>query len=130
MLTEKVNKHHNGQTLHLPVAFIHAQGDVTLSQSCLPTTVHKNGTTTCDVVATNLGFDPQVVDLKSTTDSKFDIQSAVGATKVNNDTARKDNVTLAGAAPGVPSVASVPGGSPAGGYLPLSLFDIADPDRR
>ena len=121
VLTEKVKKHHRAQTLHLPVAFIHQQGVVELSQSCLPTTVNKNATTSCDVVATNLGFDPQVVDLKSTTDSKFDIQSAVGATKQNSHTARRDNVTLAGAAPGVPSVD--PGSSPAG-YLPLSTFGI------
>ncbi len=120
ILKEKVKKHHRAQTLHLPVAFIHQQGAVELSQSCLPTTVHKNGTTTCDVVATNLGFDPQVVDLKSTTDSKFDIQSAVGATKIDNDTARRDNVTLAGATPGVPSVA--PGGL--FGYVPLDAFGI------
>ena len=92
-----------------------------LSQSCLPTTVHKNDTTTCDVVATNLGFDPQVVDLKSTTDSKFDIVSAVGATKHGSDEARLDNVTLAGATPGVPFL------EPLGfeGYLPLDIFGIA-----
>ena len=120
VLKEKVKKHHKAQTLHLPVAFIHQQGVVELSQSCVPTTVHKYSTTTCDVVATNLGFDTQVVDLKSTTDSKFDIQSAVGATKVNNDTARRDNVTLTGASPGVPFL------EPLGfeGYLPLSIFGI------
>ena len=122
ILRQKVKPHHARQTLHLPVAFIHQQGDVSLSQSCVASTIHKNGTTSCGVVATNLSFDAQVVDLKSTTDSKLDIVGAVGATRQGKHTARRNNVTLVGATSGVPSVA--PGPSPAG-LLPLGVFGIA-----
>jgi hypothetical protein len=109
-----------GQTLHLPVAFIHTQGVVTLSQSCTPASVARNATTSCDVVATDTGFDSQVVDLQSTTNSRIDIVGATGAT-LGTDSASVTGVTLDGAASGIPSVA--PGVSPAG-YLPLSLFGI------
>ena len=109
-----------GQTLHLPVAFIHQQGAVTLSQSCVPDTVALNATTTCDVVATNMGFDSQVVDLESKTDSEIDIVGATGATLVNG-VASVSGVTLDGASPGVPSVD--PGAL--FGYIPLSAFGVA-----
>jgi hypothetical protein len=113
----------NGADLHLPVAFIHTQGAVSLSQSCIPDSIVKNATSTCDVVATNQGFTAQAVDLTTTVDSKLKILSATGATVASNGkSATLDGVTLAGAAPSVPSVA--PGTTPAG-FLPLSLFGIA-----
>jgi hypothetical protein len=111
-----------GKTLHLPVAFIHTQGIVTLSQSCLPSSIAVGATSTCDVAATNQGFEPQTVSLSSSVGPRLKILSATGATLANK-VVTKNNVPLDGAHPGVPDVA--PGSSPAGGYLPLSLFGIA-----
>jgi hypothetical protein len=113
----------NGPDLHLPVAFIHTQGAVTLSQSCIPDSIVKNATSTCDIVATNQGFTAQTVDLSTRVDSKLRILSATGATVAGNGrSASLDGVTLAGAELGVPTVD--PGPSVAG-YLPLDAFGIA-----
>jgi hypothetical protein len=121
VLRQKVRPHQPRQTLHLPVAFVHQQGSVELTQSCVPSSVRKNRTTSCDVTATNMSFDAQVVDLKSKTGKKLNIVAANGASLQDKDHARVDNVALAGATAGVPSVD--PGESPAG-YLPLSLFGV------
>ena len=113
----------NGPDLHLPVAFIHTQGAVTLSQSCIPDSIAKNATSTCDIVATNQGFTVQTVDLSTTVDRKLRILSATGATVAGNGkSAHLDDVTLAGAELGIPAVD--PGPSVAG-YLPLDAFGIA-----
>jgi hypothetical protein len=114
-----------GATLHLPVAFVHTQGVVTLSQSCTPDTIAITALSECDVVATNQGFESQAVSLSSTVNHRLKIVGADGATIApNGKSATGPSVTLAGAQPGIPSVDVVPGGSPAGGYLPLSAFGI------
>jgi hypothetical protein len=109
----------HGATLHLPVAFIHTQGEVSLTQSCAPGAIPVGATTQCSVVATNLGFEDQTVDLTTTVNNKLKILSASGATLVNK-TVRLQNVTLAGAELGIPDVAP---GSLAG-YIPLALFGV------
>ena len=106
---------------HLPVAFIHTQGDVNLSQDCAPTTIANGATTTCVIEATNNSFGETVVDLDTTTPSGLPIQSATGATLVNDKHARLHDVTLSGAQPGVPAIAS----GELFGYLPLDAFGIA-----
>ena len=72
------------------------------------------------MTATNNSFDEQTVDLESTTDNHLDVVSATGATKVNKNLVRKDDVTLAAATVGVPSVD--PG--ELFGYIPLDAFGI------
>jgi hypothetical protein len=109
-----------GPVLHLPVAFIHTQGNVTLSQSCWQTSIPKNRATSCDVSAVNKTFDDQVVTLDSTVSSRLRIIGANGATIVNDRFARLRNVTLTGAKPGVPSVAA----GDLFGYIALSGFGI------
>ncbi len=109
-----------GATLHLPVAFVHTQGIVTLSQSCLPASIAVGATSTCSVVATNQSFDAQTVSLKSSVGPRLKILSASGATLANKVVTLND-VELAGAQVGVPDVAP---GSLAG-YLPLDAFGIA-----
>jgi hypothetical protein len=108
-----------GKTLHLPVAFVHTQGIVTLSQSCLPASIAVGATSTCDVAATNQGFDPQTVSLTSSVGPRLTILSATGATLANK-VVTLNNVTLDGAHPGVPDVA--PGSL--FGYIPLDAFGI------
>lgn len=110
----------NGATVHLPVAFVHAQGTVSLSQSCTPSTIALRATTRCDVAATNQSFDAQTVSLQTKVNDRLKIVRASGAT-LGNGVARLTYARLAGARPGVPSVAS--GAGPAG-YLPLDAFGI------
>jgi hypothetical protein len=111
-----------GATLHLPVAFVHEQGAVELSQSCVPDTIDVGATSVCTVVATNQDAEDQAVSLSSAVDNKLKIVDADGATvSTNGKRATGPSVTLAGNSPGVPSVD--PGASPAG-FLPLSLFGI------
>ncbi|MGH3384946.1 MAG: S8 family serine peptidase, partial [Nocardioidaceae bacterium] len=113
---------HGGPDLHLPVAFIHTQGDVNLTQTCTPPTIHERGVSDCTVEAVNNSFDEQVVDLDTFTDRALRIVDADGAAIVDSRHAMRHNVVLAGAEPAVPAVD--PGASPAG-YLPLDGFGIA-----
>ena len=111
------------RNLHLPVAFIHTQGDVDLTQACNPTTVAiKAGVrqTECTVQATNNSFDEQVVTLDSTTPANMRVVSGSvsGATQVGPGEVHAE-ATLAGAAPGVPSV-----GPPGFGYFGLEQLGV------
>jgi hypothetical protein len=108
-----------GATLHLPVAWVHTQGDVNLSQSCSPATIQLRGLSTCTIEAANNSFDDSIVDLDTFTSDELHIRATQNAQFINRHHARRHNVTLSGASPGVPSVD--PGASPAG-YLPLDLF--------
>ena len=111
---------------HLPVAFVHTQGDVNLVQSCDPTTVElakPRNETACTVEASNNTFDDQTVTLDSTLPANMQIVpgSVVGATQTGPRTVHAE-AELAGAAPGVPAVDPPSEGA---GYLPLSAFGIA-----
>jgi hypothetical protein len=107
--------------LHLPVAFIHTQGAVTLSQECAPTTIKQQQTSTCEITATNGTFGDETVDLRTRTSSNLPISSATGATVVDENHAQALGVALAGNQPGVPSVD--PGSL--FGYIPLDAFGVA-----
>jgi hypothetical protein len=56
-------------TLHLPVAFVPKQGQVSLTSSCSPASIPKGGQSTCTVTATNNSFTDTTVNLKTTTSS-------------------------------------------------------------
>jgi subtilisin family serine protease len=104
--------------MHLPVAFIHTQGAVTLAQECAPTTIPQQGLSTCEITATNGTFGEETVDLRTTTSNNLPIVSAAGATVVDETHAQALDVVLAGNQPGVPSVD--PG--ELFGYIPLDAF--------
>ena len=106
-------------TAHLPVAFIHQQGSVALTQTCDAASVKVGHKATCTVSATNNDFASQTVDVTTSVTKRLKLLTATGAT-VRHGVA-KASATLAGALQGVPSVA--PGVSPAG-YLPLDLFEV------
>ncbi|HEX6197057.1 MAG TPA: S8 family serine peptidase, partial [Jiangellaceae bacterium] len=107
-------------TQHLPVAWDHTQGGVNLTQTCDATSVPIAGDATCTVVATNNSFDPQTVDLATTTNTNLLITGVDGADRKNARRVELDGVTLSAAEPGVPALS--PGPNPAGQWLPLSLF--------
>jgi subtilisin family serine protease len=105
-------------TLHLPVAFVTKQGDVSLTSSCTPTSIAVQQTSTCTVTATNNSFTNTTANLRSIADVNVLISGANGATVVNPLLAVKNNVALPGAQAGTPSIA--PG--TIAGYIPLDLF--------
>ncbi len=90
--------------LHLPVAFVPAQGDVNLSQSCTPLTIPLKGTSECVVVARNDAFADTFVDLRTRVDNRLRITGTEGAALIDNRTAELNNVLLSATVPGVPSV--------------------------
>jgi subtilisin family serine protease len=106
--------------LHLPVAFVTKQGDVSLTSSCSPTSIAVQQTSTCTITATNNSFTNTTANLKSIADINVLIASANGATVVNPLLAVKNNVALPGAQPGTPSIAPDPGNVI--GYIPLDAF--------
>lgn len=111
-----------GPNLHLPVAFIHTQGNVNLAQTCWQTSIKKGMATVCDISAVNNTFEEQTADLDSRVSARLKIIGQNNATIDDPRHAHLHGVLLAAAQPGVPSVA--PGASPAG-FLPLSIFGVA-----
>jgi hypothetical protein len=107
--------------LHLPVAFVPQQGDVSLASECLPSTIGQFDTSTCTITAHNKTFTNTVADLRTTTSSNLPIVSATGAVKTSPFSADLAGASLPGAVPGTPSVA--PG--ELFGYIPLASFGIA-----
>ncbi|MEU2200736.1 S8 family serine peptidase [Isoptericola sp. NPDC019482] len=95
----------------IPVAFVPTQGNVAVDQSCDEASIRAKQDVTCTVTATNLSFNDQSVT--STTTGEGALKGLRTVTS-----------TLAGAELGVPSVADVPDGAPAG-YLDLEAFGIA-----
>jgi subtilisin family serine protease len=116
----------------IPVAFKRQQGVVTLTHSCSPTTFARNtGSSHCTVSATNLSSIAATTDIivreKGVTKAKADNlrYTNIGApgSPIGTDAGVRWHGTLSASVP--PTVDSItPGGSPAGGYLPLSLFGV------
>jgi hypothetical protein len=110
----------SGMTQHLPVAFVHAGGNIGLSQDCAPTTIPKGTTATCEIEATNNSFGDTVVDLDTDTSPGLPIVSVSGAIRVTDRHVQLHDVELAGAQAGIPAVA--PG--ELFGYQPLDAFGV------
>jgi hypothetical protein len=117
----------------MPVAFFKRQGAVTLSHTCSPTSIPRGTSASCEVRAQNLAPVEAVthVDVTSPDPSAVGVRNASAATNpTSSGTLTPDpdrgfdwDGTLSPAiAPTVDSI--TPGGSPAGGYLPLSLFGV------
>ena len=115
---------HGAISAVLPVAFDRAQGKVTLSHTCDATDLARNVSTTCTVQATNLAPVASTVSLDVSAPRHVTI-SDVSAPGIPSSGGIHWSGVLAGAlAPTVDSIAPAGGTSPAGGYLPLSLFGI------
>ncbi|MFC6017743.1 S8 family serine peptidase [Plantactinospora solaniradicis] len=107
--------------LHLPVAFVPQQGDVTLATTCTPDSVAWLGASTCTVTAENTSSRDTTADLTTTTTAHLPVQSASGAKVVNPLRVERKNVSLAGQQAGVPSLGP---GSVAGEWIPLSELGV------
>lgn len=118
----------------IPVAFFVQQGGVKLTHTCSPTSFPRGSSSACEVVVQNLSpVDAQThLSVESPNPSSLGIRNAAatlnpdssGTLTTGPDRGFSWDGTLSGSvAPTVDSI--TPGGSPAGGYLPLSIFGIA-----
>lgn len=105
----------------LPVAATIGQAEVSLAQSCTPTTIKRFATTTCSVTASNTLPVPAQVSMQTL--GTMWAQSATAPATRTWFGAGWSGTLAAAVAPEVTGIA--PGASPGGGYLPLSDFGIA-----
>jgi hypothetical protein len=110
--------------LRIPVTFVRAQAVVTLAKVCDPAVFPQGSATACTITASNTSFSDASVSVTDSVPARLKVLpgTVVGATSVLGNAVGFVG-TLAGGEP--PGVAIGPGSSPAGGYLPLSLFGIA-----
>ena len=114
-------KQSNGsRELHLPVAFFRRQGDVTLAQTCTPSSiVLQTGRSDCTVSVHNPTLTPADVSLVSETSTNMRVLDATNA-EVHGPRKVKASTTIAPRQPDAPTIA--PG--TIAGYLPLHLFGV------
>jgi subtilisin family serine protease len=118
--TIHLNGGRNVPALHLPVAFVPKQSDVSLVQSCSPASIQQRATSACTVAATNNTFSDTTVDISTEVGRGLRVAGTDGGQQTGPRTARLPDVHLAGRQPGVPSVD--PGSL--FGYLPLDQFGV------
>jgi len=116
----RIKRANSAQKAHLPVAWIHTQGTVALTQSCAASQLQVGAETTCTATATNNSFDDATVDLDTFSSSNLSIVGASGANVVDSHHASLQDVVLAGASAGVPSVDD----GELFGYIPLDAFGV------
>ena len=108
--------------MHLPISIVRRQPAVTLDKACNPSVIRRNDVTTCTITMTNTAFDDANVALTDNLPKGLTLVagSVVGATPSGNGLGFTGSLAAV-----VPATVSVQAGdSPAGGYLPLSIFGI------
>jgi subtilisin family serine protease len=121
----------NGHNAVLPVTVVRGQGPVTLAKNCTPASVALNGTTHCTITAGNTQFTSANITIDDTLPNNLSILPASITGASQNGNGIHFSGSLAGATPPQVTAATCGICSPAGGYLPLSLFGtppIAAPD--
>jgi len=112
-----------GNKLTFPVTLVRGTGPVPLTKTCAPASFAVNTNTTCTLAISNPQFTDTNASLTDKVPSRLKVVagSATGGATISGNT-----VSWSGTVPGstAPDVAIAPGSSPAGGYLPLSLFGI------
>jgi subtilisin family serine protease len=110
-----------GSDLHLPVAFNRAQGQVSLNQTCDPTTIPlETGRSTCEVTIQNNSLQDTSVVSRSRLTSNLRLTAVNGATQVSPREAVA-TANLTGRELASPTIA--PGASPLG-YVPLDALGV------
>jgi hypothetical protein len=109
----------------LPVAFNKTQGSVALAHSCDLTEIARRATTDCLVTATNLAPTEADVSLKVRAPAKLRISDVAAPARPDGNGWAWVGSLAPALAPTIDSISDADGSSPAGGYLPLSLFGIA-----
>lgn len=109
-----------GNKVVVPVAANVGEAEVSLTQTCDPTTIKRNATTTCTVTAANFLPVPVKATINVAANPLLQVKSVTAPAK-RAPLGAKWSGTLDPALP--PTITGVaPGDSPAGGYLSLSLF--------
>lgn len=121
----------------IPVAFFARQGDLTLAQSCDPASIGVGASSTCTVTAENTVPADAVTTITEMTPNASrlpfkDVQVAsldrasTTSLQVNGVNGYTWTGTIQGTvAPTIEAITLTPGGTPAGGYLPLRAFGVA-----
>jgi len=110
------------QIVEFPISLVRRDTPLTFAKVCTPSTFPRGANTQCSITLTNTSFDTSPLTLTDMLPPQLRLLSVSGATMVD---ARNLSFvgTIAGAEP--PNVTIAAGDSPAGGYLPLSLFGVA-----
>lgn len=110
------------RTVHIPITFIRKQQAIMLSKTCAPASFAKGSNTSCTITFQNTTFNTATVNVTDQLPKQLQLVagSVVGGSPSGNGVVF--NGTLPAAQP--PDVTIAAGPSPAGGYLPLSLFGI------
>jgi hypothetical protein len=111
------------RSLTIPITIVRGQAPVRLSKTCAPGNVPLHTDTTCTLTIENPLFTASNVSLTDNLPARLSLvpgSATGGATEVGNGITY--NASVPASSP--PNVAIAPGSSPAGGYLPLSLFGI------
>ncbi|NQX11864.1 S8 family serine peptidase [Microbacteriaceae bacterium VKM Ac-2855] len=110
----------------LPVAANVGEAEISLTQSCAPTTIARGATTTCTVAASNYLPVPVEATIDVASNPLLQTRSVTAPAKKSILGAKWSGTLAPALAPAITSVATIePGTSPGGGYLPLSEFGIA-----
>ena len=111
------------RVLHIPVTIVRGQGAVTLTKACSPLSLVPNDVTSCTLTANNPTFFAATYNIKDKLPPKLKL---IASSVLNGTVQGKDTVVASGSLPAAqpPDVSIGAGSSPAGGYLPLSLFGI------
>jgi hypothetical protein len=110
-------------SVHMPVAWVKKQGDVTLTHTCAPLSFQKKtGETHCTASVANFSQQPAGTNVEITGDNNLDYSNpSAGASLIHHGEGVTWSGTLSPAIP--PQVTGINATTgPAGGYLPLSLF--------
>jgi hypothetical protein len=91
-------------SLHMPVAFVPKQGDVSLTSACDPARIARQQTSTCTITAQNNALEDTVVDMTTSVNKYLRIDSASAPATLSGGQAVVQDQTLARRRLGVPSV--------------------------
>lgn len=113
-----------GRRANFPITLVKRDVDVVLDKECSPTSLHVGTQTDCTITLRNDSFSPATVHLEDRLPRQLKLVSGsvVGAVESENGVVF-DGVLMGPEPPDV-QVANVPGSSPAGGFLPLSIFGV------
>ena len=111
----------------LPVAFDRAQGKVSLTHTCADTDIAPHEEVSCTVQATNFAPVPTSVSLDVKAPHRVHISDVSAPGVPSSGGIHWAGVLSAAKAPTVTAITDAAGGSPNGGYLPLSLFVDPEP---
>ena len=110
----------------IPVAANVGEAQVSLTQTCDPTTIAKGATTTCSVEAANYLPVPVTARIDVASNPLLQTKSVTAPAKKTALGATWSGTLSPAIPPTITSVAVTPGSSPAG-YLPMSAFGVRRP---